>query len=79
VYDKELCDTLTVSKAIDSIQYGKGIVSANKDGFWSDGSLLITADEQLGFIKRLYFKGLPFQKRSQELFRKMILKDQNSN
>jgi beta-lactamase class D len=27
----------------------------------------------------LYFKGLPFQKRSQELFKKMILKEQNSN
>jgi beta-lactamase class D len=66
-------------QTIDSIHYGKGIVSANMDGFWSDGSLLITADEQLGFIKRLYFKGLPFQKRSQELFRKMILKEQNSN
>jgi beta-lactamase class D len=49
------------------------------DGFWKDESLLITADEQLGFIKRLYFKGLPFQKRSQELFRKMIMKEQNSN
>jgi beta-lactamase class D len=69
----------TIIKTIDSIHYGKGIVSANMDGFWKDESLLITADEQLGFIKRLYFKGLPFQKRSQELFKKMILKEQNSN
>ena len=64
---------------IDSIHYGKGIVSANMDSFWRDESLLITADEQLGFIKQLYFKSLPFQKRSQELFSKMILKEQNSN
>ncbi len=64
---------------IDSIHYGKGIVSANMDSFWRDESLLITADEQLGFIKQLYFKGLPFQKRSQELFGKMILKEANSN
>jgi beta-lactamase class D len=64
---------------IDSIHYGKGIVSANMDSFWRDESLLITADEQLGFIKQLYFKGLPFQKRSQELFSKMILKEANSN
>jgi beta-lactamase class D len=68
-----------ILQEIDSIHYGKGIVSANMDGFWKDESLLITADEQLGFIKRLYFKGLPFQKRSQELFKKMILKEQNSN
>ena len=64
---------------IDSIHYGKGIVSANMDSFWRDASLLITADEQLGFIKQLYFKGLPFQKRSQELFAKMILQEQNAN
>ena len=64
---------------IDSIHYGKGIVSANMDDFWNDESLLITSDEQLGFIKKVYFKALPFQKRSQELFKKMILKEQNSN
>ena len=69
----------TILKEIDSIHYGKGIVSANMDSFWRDESLLITADEQLGFMKQLYFKGLPFQKRSQELFSKMILKEANSN
>lgn len=68
-----------ILQEIDSIHYGKGIVSANMDRFWRDESLLITADEQLGFIKQLYFKGLPFQKRSQELFSKMILKEANSN
>jgi beta-lactamase class D len=69
----------TILQAIDSLHYGKGIVSANMEGFWKDASLLITADEQLGFIKRLYFDALPFQKRSQALFKKMILKEQNSN
>jgi beta-lactamase class D len=47
--------------------------------FWKDGSLTITADEQLGLIKRAFFKELPFQKRSQEIFKKMILKEDNSN
>ena len=69
----------TLMQVIDSLHYGKGIVSANMDSFWRDQSLLITADEQLGFIKKLYFKGLPFEKRSQELFKKMILKEHNSN
>ena len=68
-----------ILQEIDSIHYGKGIVSANMDSFWRDESLLITADEQLGLMKQLYFKGLPFQKRSQELFSKMILKEANSN
>jgi beta-lactamase class D len=69
----------TLLQQIDSIHYGKGIVSANMEGFWIDASLVITADEQLGFIKQLYFKKLPFQKRSQELLSQMILKEENAN
>ena len=68
-----------ILKAIDSIKYGKGLVSANMNEFWKDGSLKITADEQLGLIKRAYFKELPFQKRSQEIFKKMMVKEDNSN
>ena len=68
-----------ILKTIDSIKYGKGLVSANMNEFWKDGSLTITADEQLGLMKRAFFKELPFQKRSQEIFKKMILKEDNSN
>jgi beta-lactamase class D len=68
-----------ILKTIDSIKYGKGVVSANLNEFWKDGSLKITADEQLGFIKKLFFKDLPFQKRSQEIFKKMMVKEENSN
>jgi len=68
-----------ILKIIDSIKYGKGVVSANMNEFWKDGSLKITADEQLGLIKRAYFKELPFQKRSQEIFKKMMVKEENSN
>ena len=68
-----------IMKAIDSLHYGKGIVSAQLDKFWSDNSLNITADEQLGLIKKLYFNELYFQKRSQEIFKKMILREDNAN
>ena len=44
-----------ILKAIDSLHYGKGVVSADMTKFWSDNSLRITPDEQLGLIKRLYF------------------------
>jgi beta-lactamase class D len=66
-------------KMIDSIHYGKGIVSKDLKNFWRDGSLRITADEQLGLIKKLYFNQLPFQKRSQDVYKKMILKEDNAN
>ena len=51
-----------ILKTIDSIHYGKGIVSNNLNEFWRDQSLRITADEQLGLIKKMFFKELPFQK-----------------
>jgi beta-lactamase class D len=65
-------------KTIDSLHYGKGIISASMNDFWKDASLRITADEQLGFIKKLYFNELPFQKRSQDMYKKMILKEDNA-
>lgn len=68
-----------VLKVIDSIRYGKGIVSSDLNSFWKDQSLRITPDEQLGLIKKLYFDQLPFQKRSQDIFKKMILKEDNAS
>jgi len=69
----------TILKVIDSLHYGKGIVSADMAKFWSDNSLKITPDEQLGLIKKLYFDQLYFQKRSQDLVKKMILKEDNAS
>lgn len=66
-------------KIIDSIHYGKGIVGKDFSSFWKDASLRITPDEQLGFIKKLYFNELPFQKRSQDIYKKMILKEDNAS
>ena len=66
-------------EAIDSLHYGKGLISADSSNFWNNNSLRITADEQLGFIKKLYFNQLYFQKRSQDLLKKMLLKEDNAN
>lgn len=68
-----------ILKVLDSLHYGKGIASADSTHFWEDGSLVITPDEQLGLIKRVYFKELFFQKKSQEQLKKMILMEDNSN
>jgi beta-lactamase class D len=68
-----------IVKTRDSLRYGKGIMSADSTQYWNNGSLLITPDEQLGFIKKLYFNELSFQKRSQEMYKKMILREDNTN
>lgn len=68
-----------ILKVLDSLHYGKGIASADSTYFWDNGSLVITPDEQLGLVKRIYFRELFFQKKSQEKLKKMILMEDNSN
>ena len=60
-------------------RYGKFIIKNNLDTFWLDNSAKITADEQLGLVKRLYFDQLPFTKRSHRIVRNMMLWENNAN
>ncbi len=60
-------------------KYGRAIIRNNIDTFWLDNSIKITADEQLGLVKRLYFDQLPFQKRVQEVVKKVMLHEDNAN
>jgi beta-lactamase class D len=64
---------------LDTLQYGalKGRAVINRiDTFWLDNSVKITADEQLGLVKRLYFGQLPFFKRTMDVVRKMMLQEE---
>lgn len=64
---------------LDSLKYGnKKLVSAI-DQFWLDNTLKITADEEMGFVKKLYFNQLPFQKRTQEIVKKVMVQEENAN
>lgn len=68
----------TMQYWLDSLHYGKGkIVSANIP-YWTDSTLEITPDEQMGFIAQVYFKSLPFQTRPQEIVRKLMEKEVNA-
>lgn len=64
---------------LDSLKYGTRDLTGPIDSFWMDNSLRVTPDEQLGLVKKLYFKQLPFQKRSQEIVGKMMLQASDSN
>ena len=68
----------TMQYWLDSIGYGRQfkkpvITAENLDTFWLDNSVKVSADEQLGLVKKLYFDQLPFQKRAQRLVREMML------
>jgi beta-lactamase class D len=64
---------------IDSLKYGNKNMGKTVDMFWLDNSLKITADEQMGLVKKLYFNQLPFQKRTQEIVRKLMVQEENAN
>lgn len=63
---------------LDSLHYGKYKKPLNIDSFWFNHSLKITPDEQLGFIKQLYFNQLPFDKRPQRIVKKLMLRESNT-
>lgn len=68
----------TMQQWIDSLHYGNGIIGSRVDSFWLDNSLKISPDEQLGLVKRLYFDQLPFQKRTQQILRNVMVQEENT-
>ena len=68
---------------LDTLGYGsrnaKFEIQHNLDNFWLDNTLKVTADENLGLVKKLYFDQLPFQKRTHRILRNMMLWEDNAN
>ncbi|MES2645669.1 MAG: penicillin-binding transpeptidase domain-containing protein [Bacteroidota bacterium] len=65
----------TMQMLLDSVKYGNRKIGGAVDKFWLDNSLKITADEQLGFVKRLFFKQLSFQNRDQEIVKDLMIRE----
>ncbi len=73
----------TMQHWLDTLGYGakngRVVLKNNVDTFWLDNSVKVSADEQLGLVKRLYFNQLPFQKRSQDIVKNVMLQESNAN
>ncbi|BAV09215.1 penicillin-binding transpeptidase domain-containing protein [Filimonas lacunae] len=75
----------TMQRWLDSLGYGSrykksAITAANLDTFWLDNSVKVTADEQLGLVKKLYFGQLPFHKKTtQEVVKDLLIQENNAN
>ena len=71
----------TLKKWVDSLHYGNRDLSGDPDGsgYWLHNNLKISADEQLGLTKKLYFNQLHFFRRPQDLVKEMMIKESNSN
>jgi beta-lactamase class D len=68
----------TMQYWLDTLAYGNKKIS-RIDTFWLDNSLKIKPDEELGLVKRLYFKQLPFHQRNQEIVKRTMLFENNTN
>lgn len=60
---------------LDTVQYGNQNAKGRIDEFWLNDTLQISADEQVGFLKRMYFYELPFTERAQRIVRSMMLQE----
>jgi beta-lactamase class D len=69
----------TMQRWIDSLKYGNKKIGGAIDTFWLDNSLKITADEEMGLVKKLYFGQLPFQKRTQDIVKRLMMQEDNAN
>ena len=74
----KLTGTAIMQAWIDSLSYGNKIIGDSSEMYWTNNKLKISPDEQLGFLKRLYFDQLPFRKSVQESVRNMMLQEDNS-
>jgi beta-lactamase class D len=74
----------TMQRWLDTLGYaavtktGRAVIG-KIDTFWLDNSIKVTADEQLGLLKRLYFDQLPFYKRTQQIVRAMMVQEDNTS
>ena len=75
----------TMQYWLDSLHYGSGKkdtlfkIKSPVDTFWLDNTLKVTPDENLGFVKKLYFNELPFFKLYQEKVKHAMLFEDNAN
>lgn len=72
----------TMQHWLDTLGYaaknGRAVIN-RIDTFWLDNSIKVTPDEQLGLVKKLYFDQLPFQHRSQDIVKRVMLQESNAN
>lgn len=69
----------TMQQWLDSLHYGNHKIGKRVDSFWLDNSLKITPDEQLGLVKQLYFEKLPFDRRTMDIVKKVMIQQNNAN
>jgi len=66
----------TYRSYFQKLSYGKLLEPFNETTFWLDGSLSISAIEQVNFLKELYLGTLPFNNSSYEVLKDIMVVEQ---
>ena len=66
-----------MKKFVELCRYGNMDISGGIDKFWLNGGLLISPDEQLDFLFKLYNYNLPFAKKSIDAIKDILLSENN--
>ena len=64
---------------LERIDYGNASPSNDPSAYWVDGSLAISAHEQVAFLDRLYRNALPFKVEHQRLVKDIIIVEAGRN
>ena len=59
---------------LDSTYYGNKKMGSDITSYWTDRTLKISPDEQLGLVQRLYLGGFAYQDRTERLVKELMLK-----
>jgi beta-lactamase class D len=59
---------------LDRLAYGNHRIGSREDFFWLDGSLTVSAEEQLELLRGLHDGTLPFSGRSQRIVREILVR-----
>ncbi len=62
----------TLQMYLDTTRYGNMTLGQKVEDSWHDGSLLISPDEQVGFLLALYHDKLNFSQRTQRIVRRIL-------
>jgi len=61
---------------LDAVGYGNRDMTGGLTRFWLGSSLKISPDEQVAFLRRLYLGDLPFDRRSVEIVKKILVQEE---
>jgi beta-lactamase class D len=77
LFSKKLGERKALSY-LSKINYGNADPSSRKGSYWIDGSLAISAEEQINFLKKLYKNQLPFSVEHQLLVKDIMINSAES-